>query len=247
MRLRGIAAALIAIGALAAWVVASASTPQEVVGAYESSEASVKPEYQGARSPASKETDHDRLACTVEDEVPNFDTYTLGAEILEHRLTATIRRCDAPAPPPALRGIVPDDAARANFVSYIYGDCTPSTNFADESSCAPPVEVQVWPACERSLADYSGHSPISGKSIGQIRGVPAWSFEGGNRVELYAGSATIVVFANSPAEVLGAVDELQRQPSQRPLGAASENAQQQDAQLPEPAAGALNGSLSCEA
>ncbi len=90
-----------------------------------------------------------------------------------------------------------DDTAQ--FVSFVYGDCEQS----GDAGCAPPAEVQVWPACRRNLALYedafsSGGSP---EPI-TVRGVPAALFDEGTRLELETQQSTIVVFADARARVL---------------------------------------------
>ena len=42
----------------------------------------------------------------------------------------------------------------ADFVSFVYGDCTAG----DDEGCAPPAEVQVWPACRR-VSQWTGKRP----------------------------------------------------------------------------------------
>ena len=44
----------------------------------------------------------------------------------------------------------------AGYVSFVYGDC----EAADDAGCAPPAEVQVWPACLRHLADARGDPTV---------------------------------------------------------------------------------------
>jgi len=38
-----------------------------------------------------------------------------------------------------------------NYVSFIYGDCAA----LDDYGCAPPVEIQIWPACLRNPSLYA--------------------------------------------------------------------------------------------
>jgi hypothetical protein len=52
-------------------------------------------------------------------------------------------RCDDP--------IEPNEPVRANYVGYIYGDCSIASG---DEACAPPLEVQVWPACIRNHSTY---------------------------------------------------------------------------------------------
>ncbi len=86
----------------------------------------------------------------------------------------------------------------AEFVSFVYGDCG-----GDDAGCAPPAEIQVWPACRRNLALYDDATdrgalaePIT------LRGVPALLFDDGTRLELETGRSTVVVFAGTRARVL---------------------------------------------
>lgn len=87
----------------------------------------------------------------------------------------------------------------ADFVSFIYGDCVAG----DDAGCAPPAEIQVWPACRRNLGLYEGVQP-GGASAERImmRGVPALLFDDGTRLELETGRSTAVVFAGTRARAL---------------------------------------------
>lgn len=153
-----------------------------------------------------------------------FPLYWLGESFEGLPLTATTRRNDPP-----------DTAQRvhANYVSFIYGDCAA----ADESGCAPPLEVQVWPACERSLADYAltpAGEPVPHLAT-VVRGVPAAYFENGLRLELYTGTVTVVVFGLDPGRLARAAAALRAAnalASTRPV-------------LPPPAVGATTGTLGC--
>ena len=87
----------------------------------------------------------------------------------------------------------------ADFASFVYGDCVAG----DDAGCAPPAEVQIWPACHRNLALYNGVQP-AGAPAEQImvRGVPAVLFDDGTRLELETGRSTAVVFADTRARTL---------------------------------------------
>lgn len=120
-----------------------------------------------------------------------------------------------------------DDAA--DFVSFVYGDCTPR-----DEGCAPPVEIQVWPACRRNLhLDGSDRpsTPTPERTI--VRGVPAAWFEDGLRLELQASTSTIVVFGDSRARVRRVAAAL------RSLGKPLSDS------LPSPPSGAVEGKSSC--
>ena len=120
----------------------------------------------------------------------------------------------------------------ADYVSFVYGDCVPR---APDSGCAPPVEIQVWPACRRNLGLYEASTSRSvSLETTAFRGVPAALLDGGGRLELQTGTSTVVVFAGTRdrAHRVGA--------SLRPLGSGSISQT-----LPPPVAGALEGALRC--
>jgi hypothetical protein len=119
----------------------------------------------------------------------------------------------------------------ADFVSFVYGDCVAR---ADEG-CAPPIEIQVWPACKRNLGLYkaaAAGTPVPEPAT--VRGVPGGFFEDGHRLELQTGRTTVVVFAGSRARVLRVAAAL------RPLGEQSNGGP-----LPQPLPGAVVGTLGC--
>jgi hypothetical protein len=150
----------------------------------------------------------DALAFT---EFPLFDA---GERVDGLPLVAVLRRRDA-----------------ADYVSFVYGDCAAG----DDAGCAPPAEVQVWPACQRSLRLYDSTlpgSPVPERAT--VRGVPAAFFEDGLRLELQSSSSTIVVFADSRSRVLRVAAGLRRLGEPAPSG-----------ELPEPVPGAVDGTLSC--
>jgi hypothetical protein len=142
-----------------------------------------------------------------------FPVYSAGASVDGIPLVAVLRRSNGP-----------------NYVSFIYGDCDAS----DELGCAPPAEVQVWPACMRNISMYD---PEFGPSYtrSEVRGAPAFTFEDGHRVEIQTAESTVVVF--------GQTRELVARVSARLEGV---NVPVQAAErLPPPAAGALEGKLRC--
>lgn len=143
-----------------------------------------------------------------------FPLYDAGDRVDGLPLTAVLRRADT-----------------ADFVSFVYGDCVAR----DDLGCAPPLEIQVWPACRRNLGLYEPSSP--GTPLPErttVRGVPAAYFEDCERLELQTGSSTIVVFAGSRARLVRAAGAL------RPLGARPTSGP-----LPAPEAGAVAGGLRC--
>jgi hypothetical protein len=119
----------------------------------------------------------------------------------------------------------------ANYVSFIYGDCTA----VDDYGCASPVEIQIWPACVRNPSLYAAPSaPVGEKAA--IRGVPAMFYEDGRRLEIQTGISTVVVFGRTQADVVTVADAL------RGVNVAVRVADD----LPAAAAGALDGSLRCD-
>jgi hypothetical protein len=153
-----------------------------------------------------------------------FPLYALGESFEGLPLTAITSREDAPAA---------GERVPANYVGFIYGDCVARS----EQGCPPPLEVQIWPACVRSLADYSltpAGAPLPHEST-MVRGVPAALFEEGLRLELYTGDVTIVVFGLERAQIQRAAAAL------RAANALASSAPM----LPPPVAGAIAGTLRC--
>jgi hypothetical protein len=148
-----------------------------------------------------------------------FEDHTLyfaGDRVEGFPLVAVLRRADT-----------------ADFVSFVYGDCTA----ADELGCAPPIEIQVWPACRRHLGLYRDIPSLAGSAMERttVREVPAAVFDDGTRLELQTGRSTVVVFAESRARlgrIAGALRSLDAPASQ---GGA----------LAAPVGGALEGELDC--
>jgi len=131
-----------------------------------------------------------RLPCTGIKQPLNFPNSWAGTSLDGLTLTAVIRRCDVP------RG---DEPIRANYVSYIYGDC----NAEDDAGCAPPIEIQSWPSGERNrqmLSPVPGRPESRGSDM-TVAGDPATSYDDGRRLELYRRSSTIVIFGDTPARV----------------------------------------------
>jgi hypothetical protein len=107
----------------------------------------------------------------------------------------------------------------ANYVSFVYGDCRPASA---EGGCAPPAEIQVWPAGRRSLGSYDASRGGSSPELTRIRGSPAAFFDAGTRLEIYAAQVTVVVFARS-RERVGRVADALRCVAHDPMGQAVES------------------------
>jgi hypothetical protein len=94
---------------------------------------------------------------------------------------------------------------RKSSVSFIYGDCIPR----GDAGCAPPVEVQIWPACVRNPSLYKAQGPVGPVAeMRTVRGVPAAFFEDGHRVEIQTGTATVVIFGREQSLVTEVANEL---------------------------------------
>jgi hypothetical protein len=157
---------------------------------------------------------------------PDFALYSAGQSFEGLPLTGMTRRLEARVAP---------DPARANFVGFRYGDCTPTS----DAGCPAPLEIQVWPACERNLSTYT-LTPLGDPlphEDASVRGVPAAFFEDGQRLEVYTGSVSVVLFGQGKAQLLRAADALH---AVNPQGGVRTGER-----LPAPAAGALEGKLSC--
>jgi len=142
--------------------------------------------------------------------------YSAGEEVDGLPLAAVLRRDDT-----------------ASYVSFVYGDCVA----VDDTGCAPPAEVQVWPACRRSLGLYRGQARGMTPALEPafVRGVPAAFLDGGGRLELQTGRTTLVVFAGTRARVERIAGAL------RALDGSVASGQQ----LPPPVPGALEGEVPC--
>ena len=177
------------------------------------------------------------LPCTRPTDPANFGVFSLGQSFEGMAATAVLRRCDVPFPGEPVRG---------NFVSYIYGDCT--VDDLHHTGCAPPLEVQSWPACERSIADYA-YGPELGlpdHSTLTVRSVPAALFEDGLRLEVYTGDSTVVIFGKDAAQVRRAGDTIAKIPAQQPVNTTPNwLVATASPLLPQPVRGAVNGLLPC--
>jgi hypothetical protein len=149
------------------------------------------------------------LPCEDEGARIAFPHFSLGPAFEGMTATYSMRRCDLP---------YPQEPVRANFVSYIYGDCAVTVDEGD-GRCVPPLEVQSWPACERTLADYPARLQREARVV---RGAPAAAFAEsasglGTRLEVYTGNTTVVLFGHEPGQVARAANALVEELSQPPL------------------------------
>lgn len=161
---------------------------------------------------------------------PEFPVYSLGLRFEGHERRVVIRRRDV-APLPGEGGFI------ADYVSFVYGSC----EVRSDVGCTPPLEVQVWPACRRTLSTYRA-TPFSDELIPHTRvdrrGVPAALIpegQGINRLELYSGRVTIVIFGTDVSQLDRAAAALRGENNANRAGEA----------LPPPLAGAIEGQLKC--
>jgi hypothetical protein len=157
----------------------------------------------------------------------DFSLYYLGESFEGLALTSITQR-DDPAEP--------NEPVRANYVGYIYGDCTIASG---DEACAPPLEVQVWPACTRNYSTYQ-LTPTPGSQLPHtdivVRGAPGAVFEEGHRLEVYTGAETVVIFGDDEAQLFRAADS---------LASVNGGGIGPGDPLPAPVAKAMAGTLSC--
>jgi hypothetical protein len=188
----------------------------------------------GADPPTARPIDYSLKPCNEQ-----FQTYSLGKSFQGLPLTHHVRVCSRPDPTrtQAAGGEVdPDSLGRPNYESYVYGTCEATSDMG----CAPPLEIQTWPACERSAADYDFGPPgqaarLEPVETTRLRGVPARFYDDVS-LELSAGNVTVVVFAYTRPQLLAAAAAL------RGVAPAVKSAKDD---LPAPAAGAQDGTLAC--
>jgi hypothetical protein len=124
----------------------------------------------------------------------SFPLYFPGAEFDGLPLTAVDRQVGPP---------LGDEPSGMDQVMFAYGTCTVRTA-SDGGSCAPPLTVLVWDACDWR-DDLHVFRPDEGL---RIRGAEAAFFEGFRRLEIYANKATIVMFGAGREPLLRAAGGL---------------------------------------
>jgi hypothetical protein len=166
----------------------------------------------------------------------DYSLYDLGNEF-EGKTRSSIER--------ELDPEVADMPVRQNLVSTTYGDCdsSPSATDPEAQGCVPPLEVQMWPACERNPSVYDDDVE---REAHFLRGVPVYVYDEseGSRLEVSTGAVTAIIFGNESAQLLRAVDALvpvnaRAIEDMRPVGDRDPH------WLAPPVPGALEGTLSC--
>lgn len=87
-----------------------------------------------------------------------------------------------------LTGATPHNPS-LEIVTYIYGDCE---IVQPRTSCAPPLEVLVMPACSPTV------DPAELRSNLTVRGAPASAYGDAGHLAINAGGSRIVIIANEP-------------------------------------------------
>jgi len=122
--------------------------------------------------------------------------HTLGMSFSGHMRLSVSLMCDRQ--PKAVRVTGDHPPNNTPFWSVLYGDCPENA----QTECAYPLEIQSWPECARNLASHEPSADQMAAPVAtwyQIRGyprLPAVEIESG-WVEVYAGTTTVVVFAES--------------------------------------------------
>lgn len=160
----------------------------------------------------------------------DFPLYSLGPQFEDLPLTAIVRVNRKPMRKARGGFGVPDN--RTNHMTFVYGTCG--------RGCIPPLQVQIWPACDNTLADFYFNVPGGGPSrpyeLVTIRGVPAAKFS--DMLQLYSGAVTIVIFGESVAQQERAAENLV---SANILAGNVSSGEP----LPPPVGGAMEGKLKC--
>jgi hypothetical protein len=182
--------------------------------------------------------EHEALPCTGPKDPINFEIFSAGPEVAGLPLTATVRRCDT---------AVPAYEAPANRITYIYGTCEIPEG---EAGCAPPLEVQTWPACQRNKGGYTFEGePLPYRELSRRGGaeVVEFNFELESRIEVYTKSSTVVIFADDRDLALKAVELLTPQKKGTPPAMnRSELRGAPPETLGPPLDGATEGKLQCQ-
>lgn len=90
-------------------------------------------------------------------------------------------------------------------VGFLYGTCSiPMGGDGAQGGCAPPLAVQVWPACVRDSSRY----PFAPDERIRVRGVAAAFYEGHRRLELSTGEVTVVLFGQERDQLIAAAAAL---------------------------------------
>lgn len=176
--------------------------------------------------------DHSLKSCDGQ-----FDEFDVGPSLagLDRIHREVVCTDPQPVATRAARGAIdPNSLGRGHFVASVYGTCKATS----DQGCAPPLQIQSWPACERSAADYTFDGQrLQPSEVLSVRGVPA-RFYGDNRLELNIRDVTVVLFGDSRELLLSAAEALRTRQG-------SPNRVDSTEALSAPMVGAQNGTLRC--
>lgn len=183
---------------------------------------------------------HEALPCTGPKDPINFETFSAGSEVAGLPLTGVSRRCDTASL---------SDESPSNRITYMYGNCDISES---DTGCAPPLQVQTWPACMRNQAGYSFEGkPLPYRDLPSHGGarVVEFDFMLERRIEVYTTDSTIVIFAVDPELARKAVELLIPQEIGKPPVTSRSELQGENPPrgLGAPSDGAIEGELQCMA
>jgi len=182
---------------------------------------------------------HEALPCTGPKDPVNFEVFSAGSAPAGLPLTGTSRRCDT--------GPVPQGWSSSNYVDYIYGNCEIPNG---ATGCQPPLDIQTWPACQRSKAEYTfGGQPLPFRRLPELGSAEVVEFTSPfERIEVYTKSATVVIFATDMDLARKAVPLLRLQEEETPPVTPADSGSLEGAPpkgLPAPSAGSMKGTLPC--
>jgi hypothetical protein len=138
--------------------------------------------------------------CLKRHRLPAYTVYTLGASFSGLARVSVARYCYAPG---TGRIVGTHPTAVAWYTNVTYGTCTPE---GLEGGCGPPLEIESWPECDRNFSSYGTAEspralpPRASYALSGSRKIPTAQFERGlsNRIEMYTGRTTIVIFSDGP-------------------------------------------------
>jgi hypothetical protein len=136
--------------------------------------------------------------CLKRRHLPAFTAYNLGSKFDSLPLTSVERSCFAPPPEKHHLG---EPASVAWTSTATYGTCTPE---GFEGGCAPPLEIQSGPECNRNFSSHGVVKPARAlrprKSffLSGSHKIPTAALEYGRfgaTLEMYTGQTTVVIFS----------------------------------------------------
>lgn len=146
----------------------------------------------GSAPPAGSRGNDLFVPCASQEGSPQYARYDLGPSFKGLPLTGATYTC--------MPEHSPVGPSRTHVSTYLYGDCS-----ASESGCGFPVEVQNYPVCDRNRSSYSSDhrgNPVA-YTMRRIRGVPVAQMN--DRLEVYTGTSTVVLFGSHLREAAGAL------------------------------------------